>query len=232
MTRLDRLATTGVVAQRCALCLVAWLSLAPLQARAATPLDDLIEPAAGKSACFIRVYGADHLRRNPRQKTRSMTVWLKYQPAGPGVPGVALGLGLEISLRGDRLPFFAQGGCEWDPHANRDTGGKRLLPTFKKEAGANCLMSAQPDVFESVSAEEGGFLVLDRGRDNDTVMVYLDESLIMVKRANRAKHLDVWFGVDDRVFRLHRTDSKDCAAVENAVTEREPTSPPRPPARR
>ena len=41
-----------------------------------------------------------------------------------------------------------------------------------------CLQSAQPDVFEATSAEEGGDLILDRGKDRDTLMVYLDDSLI------------------------------------------------------
>ena len=40
-------------------------------------------------------------------------------------------------------------------------------------------------MFEAASAEEGGVLILDRGKDRDTLMVYLDDSLTMVKRANR-----------------------------------------------
>ena len=34
------------------------------------------------------------------------------------------------------------------------------------------------------------------------MMVYLDDSLTMVKRADRAKQLDVRFAKDDRVFML------------------------------
>ena len=48
-------------------------------AQAASPLDELIEPVPGKSACFARVYDAAHLQRNPKQKTTVITVWLKYQ---------------------------------------------------------------------------------------------------------------------------------------------------------
>ncbi len=50
-------------------------------------------------------------------------------------------------------------------------------------------------------------------------MIYLNGGLSMVKRADRAKHIDVNFGADDRVFMLHRTATKDCAAVEDAVTD-------------
>ena len=58
-------------------------------------------------------------------------------------------------------------------------------------------------------------------------MVYLDSGLAMVKRADRAKQIDVNFGADDRVFMLHRTDIKDCAAVEDAMTTSEPSVPRR-----
>ena len=81
------------------------------------------------------------------------------------------------------------------------------------------MMSARPDVFELGRArEEGGFLMLDRGKDRDTLMVYLDDSLTMVKRANRGKQLDVRFGDDDRVFMLRRSDAKDCEFVERALS--------------
>ena len=53
-------------------------------------------------------------------------------------------------------------------------------------------------------------------------MVYLDDSLLMVKRADRGEQLDIKFGSDDRVFLLRRTDMKNCAMVEEAVTQPEP----------
>ena len=50
------------------------------------------------------------------------------------------------------------------------------------------------------------------------MMVYLDDSLTMVKRADRARQLDVRFGKDDRVFMLRRSDAKDCEFVERALS--------------
>ena len=191
-------------------------------ALAATPLDDLIEPAAGQSACFTRVYDGDHLRRNPQQRTAAITVWLSYEQMGGSPPGIGLGLGLGISRRGDPTPLFAQGGCNWDERANRNTSDQRLINRFKKDAGTICIMSAEPDVFEATSAQEGGHLIFDRGQDRDTLMLYLDDRLTMVKRTNRSRQLDTRFGPDDRVFLLRRSDSKACAVVENAVTEPEP----------
>ena len=72
-----------------------------------------------------------------------------------------------------------------------------------------------------------GYLILDPGKDKDTLMVYLDTGLTMVKRADRAKQIDVNFGADDRVFMLHRSAAKDCAAVKDAVTAPEPGAPRR-----
>jgi hypothetical protein len=59
------------------------------------------------------------------------------------------------------------------------------------------------------------------------LIVYLDDSLIMVKRANRGKLIGVKFGADDRAFLLRRAGMKGCAAVEEAVTKPEPSVAPR-----
>jgi hypothetical protein len=190
------------------------------QARAAGPLDDLIAPVDGKSACFVRAYDAAHLRRHRQQKTVSMTVWLSYESAGSNVPGLNVALGL--AQRGSPAMLFSSGTCEFDAKANRDTSGNRLIKAYPKESGYVCLQSARPDVFFAVSAQEGGVLILDRGKDRDTLMLYLDESLTMVNRPDRSDLLDIKFGADDRVFMLRRAPIKDCAAVEEAVTTPEP----------
>lgn len=197
--------------------------VAALGGARASPLDDLIAPKGGTTACFIRVYDAEHLRKNPKQKITAMTVWLRYAPDLNGGPD----LGLAIRRRGEPKPLFAQGGCAWNEHANLDTSDRRMIGEFKKEAGAACMMLARPEVFEVSSAEEGGFLILDRGKDANTMLVYLDAGLVMVKRADRAKQLDIDFGTDDRVFLLHRTDPEDCAAVEDALTTPERAQPRR-----
>jgi hypothetical protein len=199
-------------------CAIALIAAGAASAAYATPLDDLIKPEAGNSACFSRVYDADHLRQHPKQRTKAVAVRLKYdKPDQPDV-GIALEVGLGITQKDDPLPFFAQGGCSWNEHANRDISDRRILKNFTKEAGADCTMSARPDVFDVVSAEEGGYLIIDRGKDANTLMLYLDEVLTMVKQADRAKQLEVDFGPDDRVFLLHRADAKACADVTRALT--------------
>jgi hypothetical protein len=185
---------------------------------AASPLDDLIAPKAGNSACFTRAYDADHLRKNPRQTTTSMTVRFAYEKPDGDKTGLGLEFGLSLSRKGDAQPFFAQGGCIWDEHANRDTSDRRMIKEFKKEAGAGCMMSARPDVFDTLSAEEGGYVIIDRGKDDNTLLLYLEDGLTLVKQADRAKQLYIKFGTDDRVFLLRRTEAKDCDFVMRALS--------------
>jgi hypothetical protein len=190
--------------------------------RAGSPFDELIKQEKGSAACFTRVYDAAHLRAHPKQRTTAMTMWLRYESPGPGVDGLALAVSLGMVRRGDRAALYSDGGCDWSATANRDTSDNRLIKTYPKDEGMVCLQSAEPDVFEATSAQEGGALIMNRGKDRDTLMLYLDDSLIMVKRANRGKHLHTKFGLADRVFMLRRTDMKDCAAVVDAVTTPEP----------
>jgi len=200
----------------------------PFAAPAASPFDDLIVPKPGNSACFTRVYDAGHLRKHPKQTTTSIAVWLAYDKANGNPPVLSPpGLGIAISRRGNSDPLFAQGGCNWDKGVNRDVQNRQMIKNFKKTVGISCMMLARPDVFDVSSAEEGGYLILDPGNDKDTLMVYLDTGLTMVKRADRAKQIDVNFGADDRVFMLHRSTAKDCAAVEDAMMTPEPNAPRR-----
>jgi hypothetical protein len=194
------------------------LALTAAPGRAATPLDDLVQPVDDKTACFTRVYDAAHLKAHPKQKTTSMTVWLRYDKAPDATDGT-VNLGMALGRRGDSRPFFAQGSCIWTVGGNRDISDRPVVKVFKKNAGGSCSMFGRPDVFDVLSAEEGGELIIDRGKDKDTLMVYLDSVLAMVRRTDRANSTGVVFGADDRVFQLSRTDAKNCATVEEAVTE-------------
>jgi hypothetical protein len=211
--------------QAIAVLVTSLLVLSP--AFAETPLDDLIKPELNSAACFTRVYDAAHLQAHPKQKTTAMTVWMKYENMGGDPPVMALAVSLAIKQRGDPAAMYSQGGCDYQKTGNRDTSDNVLIKTYPKEAGFICMQSARPDVFDSVSAQEGGDLILDRGKAPDTLMVYLDDSLTMVKRANRGKLIGMKFGPDDRVFMLRRTNMKDCAAVEEAVTKPEPGVAPK-----
>jgi len=195
-----------------AVCLVA---LSAAQARAAQ-LDEVIPRRAGATACFTRTFDDTHLRQHPRQKVTFLAAWMKYERV-KDADGLVLNFSLAVRRRGESDALFSQGSCEWKANANRDTSNNRLIATFPKDEGAVCLQSARPDVFESISAQEGGSLILDRG-EKGTLMVYPDESLTMVKRNNRARQLHIVYDKDDRVFQLRRANARDCAFIEEAVT--------------
>jgi hypothetical protein len=214
--------------RRAKVALASMALLLTVASAAATPLDDLIARAPGNGACFSRAYDAAHLRKNPKQTTTSIAVWLSYDRANGNPPVLTPpGLGITIRQRGDSEPWFAQGGCDWDEGVNRDVQDRPLIKNFKKTVGISCTMLARPDVFDVSSAEEGGLMILDRGKDKDTLTVYLDNGLAMVKRADRARDSFIKFGADDRVFVLHRSDAKDCAGVVDAVSTPEPATPRR-----
>jgi hypothetical protein len=194
------------------------------EAQAASPLDDLIPPKTGASACFVRAYDEAHLRAHPKQRVTFIAAWMQYTEL-PEVSGPILNLSFAIRRRGERDALFSQGGCIWNEMANRDTSDRRLIPAFKKDEAVICNQSARPDVFDVVSAEEGGDLIIDRGTDKDTLMMYLEDGLLMVKRARRDDILDIDFGPDDRVFMLRRADPKACAFIEEAVTTPERGAP-------
>ena len=156
-----------------------------------------------------------------QQKMTEIKAWLLYRKEKSADPPT-VDLGLAINQRGDAQPAFGSGNCYWDEGVNRDVKDRPLIKNFKKTVGITCMMLAQPDVFNVSSAEEGGLVILDPGKDKDTLMVYLDTGLSMVKRAARAKHNYAEFGSEDRVFMLRRTNAKDCAFIDEAVTTPEP----------
>ncbi|MDO9412568.1 MAG: hypothetical protein Q7T81_08350 [Pseudolabrys sp.] len=194
--------------------LLATLSIA----QAASPLDELIPPKADTSACFTRVYDAAHLRKNPKQTTMSMAVRFSYDKPEGTPPILGLGVGLGLIRKGDALPWFAQGGCRWIREVNVDTSGRPLVKEFRKDTGGGCMMAAIPDVFDTLSAEEGGYLIVDRGKDADTLMVYLQDDLMMVKQASRDKPVMREFGAADRVFMLQRAPAAACDFVQRALS--------------
>lgn len=177
----------------------------------ADPMSDLTRDG---DACFRREYDAAHLKNNPRQQTVTMTVWVTR---GNDMRGGNTGLAL--TRRSDPQPLFLSGDCFWDSFK----GPPDWMPSFKKKAGAGCVTSAVPDVFTNASsAEEGGTMILDPAPDGRTLIVHLDDSQVMVKRADRGAKIEVKLGRDDRVFLLRRTGSKACDFLKEALTTLEP----------
>jgi hypothetical protein len=200
-------------------CVAAALGLVLASGASADPFSDLTKH--GSDACFRRVYDGAHLRRIPRQQVTSMTLWIKGGPPGSTRSG---NVGLALTRRGDQQPLFLSGDCGWGNFKSPP----EWMPSFKKRSGAGCVTLAVPDVFPNVSsAEEGGAIILDPAPNGSIMLVHLDDSQVMVKRARRGDAIPVKLGSEDRVFRLARTDLPSCDLVKEAVTAMEPETPAR-----
>jgi hypothetical protein len=198
---------------RARLSLAVSLILALSSHASANPLDDLTK--GGGDVCFHRVYDPEHLAKNPRQETTSMTLWITGTPIASGNAGLAL------TRRQDPSPVYLAASCDWEEYKPGQSQ-KSWMESYKKQAGAGCITLAVPDVFEASSAEEGNGVLLDPAPDGRTVTVHLQDPQTMVKRSNRARKLTIKLGKDDRIFLLRRTDLRHCARTKEAVTTPEP----------
>ena len=107
----------------------AFLALALSPARAASALDDLVQPVDDATACFTRVYDAAHLRAHPKQKITAMTVWLRYDKE-PDVTVGTVNLGIALGQRGDPAAVLRARKLRLDggrqPRRQRPTGRQSL----------------------------------------------------------------------------------------------------------
>src|SRR5215471_2225239 len=128
--RRDQRLTSPLIAFGIALVLT--LSGAASGAQAPDPLSSLVAKEPGASACFQRVYDAAHLKRHPRQSTRSvlLLVTREIQP---------FEIGMRVRLEDSRRPsaVFMRAGCSWaETDVNKgDFTGEPLVPNFPKNSG-------------------------------------------------------------------------------------------------
>ena len=88
------------------------------------PASAVAQPITG---CFVRTYDSNHLAKNPRQIIRRIQfqVLSEYDPVAYGI---------RVSLKNDRRPWDAGGGCEPEGSSLRcglddDSGRVRITPT-------------------------------------------------------------------------------------------------------
>jgi len=164
------------------------------------PLDRLI--AEGGSVCFSRQYDAAHLKRHPGQATRSAMLSFK-----------ADAVRIMLSQKGRAEPLYIVAGCEWNPRANLDTGGNRMLRSFTKTAGYDCIVIVAPS-----SAEEGGYAILDPAPDGKSLMLHIDTPVsVRPGLGPDARPFPLTLGRLDRVFRLDRADKSLCKELEDRL---------------
>jgi hypothetical protein len=147
-------------------------------------------------ACFVRRYDAEHLARHPKQKVAAMKLLVsaEYDKEDKGLHN-SFRLGFRYRHRsGD---FDSSGSCS---HVVFTSNGTEV----RLGCGVDC---------------EGGGIGVALSRDDKSAIVRLES--IRVWQNNRPDddaERSLVAGADDGIFRLERTDNRECASL---VTDRE-----------
>jgi hypothetical protein len=153
----------------------------------------LFAAAPGKKAyaCFVRHYDADHLARHPRQKVSAMQLLVTAEMAPEdNTLGYSFRLGVKYRHRpGD---FDSSGYCS---HAVAEDAGHDI----RLDCGVDC---------------EGGGINVALSKDDKSAVIRLERITIWQRNKPDDEAGDALLaGADDKIFRLDRTDSQDCAAL-------------------
>ncbi|MDO6963594.1 hypothetical protein [Rhizobium alvei] len=148
--------------------------------------------ASGEAyACFSRHYTKAHLASHPEQNVTDMLVYVTRQVG----PDPYYSLNMQVNFRHIRKPFQISGGC------SESEDGRQTLG-----CGVEC---------------DGGSLAV-RVKDESAILVEIpdqvriyDPSADADDETNGADSIprNARFGADDKLFRLDRTDLKDCLPV-------------------
>jgi hypothetical protein len=152
-------------------------------------------PGKKTYACFVRHYDADHLARHPKQKVSAMQllVTAEIQP-DEKVPSYSFRLGVNYRHRPGN--FDSSGYCN---HAVATDAAKEV----RFDCGVDC---------------EGGGIGIALSKDDKSAIVRLERITVWQRNKPDAEAADALLaGADDKIFRLDRSGTTDCAAL---VTDR------------
>jgi hypothetical protein len=145
-------------------------------------------------ACFVRRYDPDHLARHPLQKVSAMKLLVSAEiPPGETI-NYSFRLGFKYRHRaGD---FDSSGSCN---HFVTEEGAKEM----RFGCGVDC---------------DGGGINVAMSRDNRSAIVRLERITVWQNNKPDDDARDsLVAGADDKIFRLDRTDTRECASL---VTDR------------
>lgn len=153
------------------------------------------EPGQKAYACFVRQYDADHLARHPKQKVAAMKLLVsaEYEEEDKKLH-YSFRLGVKYRHRGGN--FDSSGSCS-HVLAQENNNEVRL------GCGVDC---------------EGGGLEAALSKDDKSAIIRLESIRIWQnnKPDDEAEYA-LLAGADDKIFRLDRSDTHDCASL---VTDR------------
>src|SRR5882757_9030323 len=148
-------------------------------------------PGKKAYACFVRHYDADHLARHPRQKVSAMHLLMTAEMAPEDN---ALGYSFRLGVKYRHRPgdFDSSGYCS---HAVAEDAGHDI----RLDCGVDC---------------EGGGINVALSKDDKSAVIRLERITIWQRNKPDDEAGDALLaGADDKIFRLDRTDSQDCAAL-------------------
>jgi hypothetical protein len=151
-------------------------------------------PGKTAYACFVRAYDADHLARHPKQKVAAIKLLMTSEHP----PGEEMNywFRLGVNYRHRRGDFDSSGFCN---HALAEDHGAEI----RFDCAVDC---------------EGGGINVALSKDNKSAIIRLQA--IKVWQNNKVDDdagEALTAGADDRIFRLDRADTRDCASL---VTDR------------
>jgi hypothetical protein len=151
-------------------------------------------PGKKASACFVRRYDADHLAQHPKQKVGVMQLLVSTEiPSDPQITNYSFRLGIKYRHRsGD---FDSSGDCGHVVAA--DTGQEIRLG-----CGVDC---------------DGGGIEVALSKDDKSAIVRLERITVWQRNKPDDDARDALLGADDKMFRLDRAATDQCAAL---VTDR------------
>jgi hypothetical protein len=152
-------------------------------------------PGKKTYACFVRHYDADHLARHPKQKVSAMQLLVTAE-IPPDETALNYSFRLGVNYRHRSGDFDSSGYCS---HARATDAGKEI----RFDCGVDC---------------EGGGISIAMSKDDRSAIIRLERITVWQRNKPDAEAGDALLaGADDKIFRLDRADSRDCAAL---VTDR------------
>jgi hypothetical protein len=152
-------------------------------------------PGRKAYACFVRRYDADHLAHHPKQQVSAMKVLMTAEvPSDEKTHNYSFRLGVKYRHRpGD---FDSSGDCG---HVVAEDKGDEI----RFGCGVDC---------------DGGGIEVALSKDDKSAIVRLEQ--VRIWRHNKPDEeaeYSLVAGADDNIFRLDRTDTRECASL---VTDR------------
>jgi hypothetical protein len=145
-------------------------------------------------ACFVRVYDAEHLAQRPKQKVGAMKllVQVEYAPEDK-ITNYSFRLG--VKYRNRTASYDSSGYCN---HVVAEDAGHEI----RYGCGVDC---------------DGGGIGVAVSNDDKSAIIRLERIRIWQNSKPDDEGSELVAGTDDKVFRLDRADTRECASL---VTDR------------